>query len=1004
MSDPIVNVTVKESDLVVKVEDNTPNLTITDNETNKTTVINSQVKTVKVGETPPEVTVFLGSDRGFTKEFSYDVNKILSLMVHDIGSDQLTTTINTQLSNFQNLYDGYSTTQSNLLSSAASAATVYTDSQIDSVDVNVNALLTQLPITTQFISNTNISLGNINQSIGDNTQEIGILQSLINNFVLPAYVFNNLSSEDLADLVLALTGQLTPINFDAATLATWNNLVDLYNEYGDDQTLMIGKINTAFSDAVTYCDSQTANLNNAINANVTNVDNLTTSLSITDGKIESVITDYITIGDVETAYESRVTQTEQSISTLVSQTTTSIDNVTNLRSTLDQTASDITARVEASEQNGTNIITNSSEIQLNKDSITQYVDSYDSAQGLLNSSMTRLTALEATTQITNQQLNGVQTTLTSIQTQTASSWEVGITEDTGGNTYTTGFSLKLYPDWMVEHSYVVDNNVCLWINGVLHDYVCIQDNIADDVNKPSETGGASYWNELPDATKSAFTILADQFSVTSGNGDGVFTPFEINIDSETGQAFLNMNGTVTFGSGSSGYSNLTDIPTSLDDINSDEFADLQIASTGVTLWFFDVAPSLTTEPTSDWATDTDKDNHLKDLYYDQFTGFTYQFNKDTDGNYSWDKLQDTDTINALETAQAAGETADNKKRVFVSTPTVSYDVGDLWVDESDPDNIVLKYATTAKADPDTFNADDWSIASTNGMTQTQQTIVDDLVVQVDSKICSYIQEDSPTWTDADSNHVDDLWYKPSLLTWYKYDGANWIEADISIADINTLADGKTTLFYGASTPANPVEGDYWINELSGQITWQRYSGGSWVSSGAYMDGADVTSDQDLAGIINTGTTTINGGSITNDSITTNHLTVNSITTEKINDNAVTIPLSINGSEVDFSGNDTKTLIEATTFHSSYSSVLLQFSATYVGTSSGNGTLELKLKRGDTQLLAPAYTYNDSGSSISFSYISTSPNEYDTYSVVAENMDSYSLRVENINFSLLAAKK
>lgn len=63
---------------------------------------------------------------------------------------------------------------------------------------------------------------------------------------------------------------------------------------------------------------------------------------------------------------------------------------------------------------------------------------------------------------------------------------------------------------------------------------------------------------------------------------------------------------------------------------------------------------------------------------------------------------------AISDAAAAQATANNKKRVFVSTPSVPYDVGDLWVQGSSGDILNCK---TAKTPSQSYASSDWVKAS-----------------------------------------------------------------------------------------------------------------------------------------------------------------------------------------------------------------------------------------------------------------------------------------------------
>ena len=99
-------------------------------------------------------------------------------------------------------------------------------------------------------------------------------------------------------------------------------------------------------------------------------------------------------------------------------------------------------------------------------------------------------------------------------------------------------------------------------------------------------------------------------------------------------------------------------------------------------WFHSGEPTLETPPAEDWSTDEARRDHLNDLYYDQETGYVYRFVVN-DGVYSWMKLSDRDVTEALALANAAKDTADGKRRVFVDTPSPPYDCGDMWINEKE---------------------------------------------------------------------------------------------------------------------------------------------------------------------------------------------------------------------------------------------------------------------------------------------------------------------------------
>lgn len=125
----------------------------------------------------------------------------------------------------------------------------------------------------------------------------------------------------------------------------------------------------------------------------------------------------------------------------------------------------------------------------------------------------------------------------------------------------------------------------------------------------------------------------------------------------------------------------------------------------ITTWFYSGVPTASNEPASTWITDTEKNNHLGDLYYDKDTGYAYRYSLDN-ATYSWIKITDNDVTQALAIANSAKDTADSKRRVFVVQPTTPYDVGDLWIKDEE-----LYRCQTTKASSETFEENDWIIAT-----------------------------------------------------------------------------------------------------------------------------------------------------------------------------------------------------------------------------------------------------------------------------------------------------
>ena len=121
----------------------------------------------------------------------------------------------------------------------------------------------------------------------------------------------------------------------------------------------------------------------------------------------------------------------------------------------------------------------------------------------------------------------------------------------------------------------------------------------------------------------------------------------------------------------------------------------------ITTWFYSGVPTESNEPASEWITDTEKNNHLGDLYYDKDTGYAYRYSLDNE-IYNWIKIKDTDVTQALAIANGAKDVADSKRRVFIVEPITPYDVGDLWIRNEE-----IYRCQTSKPTGEIFEENDW---------------------------------------------------------------------------------------------------------------------------------------------------------------------------------------------------------------------------------------------------------------------------------------------------------
>ena len=162
-------------------------------------------------------------------------------------------------------------------------------------------------------------------------------------------------------------------------------------------------------------------------------------------------------------------------------------------------------------------------------------------------------------------------------------------------------------------------------------------------------------------------------------------------------------------------------------------------------WFYNYAPVAVdsqgaptsnvpsnVEPYKSWndadvaaGNDAQKIVHLGDTFTNNKTGYCWRFTRNSSTNaFEWTIIQDSAVITALQNAARAQDTADGKRRVFLSQPVPPYDAGDMWVNAVYPanytgatdeanhnyNNDILK-CVTAKTSDGSFSINDWRLAS-----------------------------------------------------------------------------------------------------------------------------------------------------------------------------------------------------------------------------------------------------------------------------------------------------
>ena len=118
-------------------------------------------------------------------------------------------------------------------------------------------------------------------------------------------------------------------------------------------------------------------------------------------------------------------------------------------------------------------------------------------------------------------------------------------------------------------------------------------------------------------------------------------------------------------------------------------------------WYYDYEPSMQNYPASQWTTTEERRKHIGDRFFWKSKGYAYRFMEDN-GIWGWILLQDTDITKAMQAAMEAQDTADGKRRTFVTTPQPPYDIGDLWTNGED-----ILTATVARYKGSVYVSSDW---------------------------------------------------------------------------------------------------------------------------------------------------------------------------------------------------------------------------------------------------------------------------------------------------------
>lgn len=304
----------------------------------------------------------------------------------------------------------------------------------------------------------------------------------------------------------------------------------------------------------------------------------------------------------------------------------------------------------------------------------------------------------------------------------------------------------------------------------------------------------------------------------------------------------------------------------------------------VVAWFYTgYDPTTANIPANAWTTTAIKEQHADDTFTRLDTGQSWRWVYEG-GVWKWVEIMDTATTAALSLAAQAQDTADGKRRVFVTQPTVPYDVGDLWTTAT-----TLKRCVTAKTSAGIFAEGDWISAAdvTDYLTiydtaqgyansaQTQalldaqtyadgkfvtqvlhQAAIDNLQGQLDGQVIAWFYDYAPTLSNAPASlwttealrnqHANDTFtHLTTGQSWrWVYDTGAW--KWLEIADTATTAalaaasqaqdtaDNKRRVFVAQPTVPYDV-GDLWADGstllrcVTPKTSTGSYAAGDWLA-------------------------------------------------------------------------------------------------------------------------------------------------------------------------------
>ena len=276
------------------------------------------------------------------------------------------------------------------------------------------------------------------------------------------------------------------------------------------------------------------------------------------------------------------------------------------------------------------------------------------------------------------------------------------------------------------------------------------------------------------------------------------------------------------------------------------------------------------DPSTAWTTQEQRARHVGDLWFNTSTNEAKRYNS----SYAWELIRDKDAIQALSDAATAQDTADGKRRVFVSTPYPPYDIGDLWVQGASGD--LMRCGTARQTGA--FVSSDWVKATkytgdenlNDFIQNTYDVAIADIYHQLDGVIETHFGNGVPTLNNAPAvdwnttklreEHLGDMYYDNDSGIGYRFSKENgtykWVEVrDTGVADAlaaaakaQDTADGKRRVFTAQPYPPYDV-GDLWASGIFLKRCITARTSGTY-NAADWDDATNYTGDENLNAFIN----------------------------------------------------------------------------------------------------------------------------------------------------------